>query len=180
MIWFLGPQLTLRVFYDTIQTDANDDWFSLQGGNAAMNKSKRINNLFLAAMLIGLLFHLLVLFVPHFLFDETFYATIPFRLVQGDRLIRDDWHLSQFSSLFSYLPVRIWTAIKGSADGLIVFLRCVYLAIHTGAAVLVYRFFKEYRYWAILAAMMFYIQVPNDIHAISYHSMFALFLLLFQ
>lgn len=144
-----------------------------------MNTSRKTNNLFLAAMLIGLLFHLLVLFVPHFLFDETFYATIPYRLVQGDSLVRDEWHLSQFSSLFSYLPVRFWVTIKGSADGLIVFLRCLYLALHTGAAVLVYRFFKEYKYWAIIAAMMFYLQAPYKIYAISYNSMFALFLLLF-
>ena len=105
-------------------------------------------------------------------------ATIPFRLLNGDSLVQEEWHLTQFASLFSFLPVYIWKAVKGSADGMFVFLRFVYLFIHTTIAVVIYNFFKKYGKWAVLAAMMFYIQIPYRIIAISYHSMFVVFLLL--
>ena len=125
-----------------------------------------------------LLLHIYFLFCVPFSDDETHYATVPFRLINGDSLVQHEWHLTQFASLFSYLPVRIWMAIKGSADGIFVFLRCVYLTIHTSVAVLIYRFFKQYGKWAILASMMFYVQLTYRIQAISYQSMFAIFLLL--
>ena len=135
--------------------------------------------MFLIVLLIGLFIHLMFLFVPHFLFDETFYASIPFRLANGDSLIQHEWHLSQFSALFSFLPVKAWLVFHGSTNGIILFLRCVYLFIHTAAATAIYIFFRSDRYWAIAAALVFYLQTPYKIYAISYNSMFALFLLLF-
>ena len=130
-------------------------------------------------MLIALSVHLLFAFLPHFLPDESFYVTIPYRLVNGDRLVQDEWHLSQFSSFFTYLPVSLWIKLNGSADGLIIFLRLVYLAIHTAAATIVYQLFRTHKNWAVAAALIYYLQTPYKIYAISYNSMFAFFLLLF-
>ena len=131
-------------------------------------------------MFVALSIHLLFSFLPHFLPDEPFYITIPYRLFNGDSLVQDEWHLSQFSSFFTYLPVSLWLTIKGSADGLIVFLRLVYLSIHTAAATVIYRLFRKFGYWAVSAALIYFIQTPYKIYAISYNSMFALFLLLFS
>ena len=143
-----------------------------------MKKAKNTDFLFVVTLSLGLLLHIFFLFIIPYFHDETHYATVPFRLINGDSLVQHEWHLTQFASLFSYLPVRIWMAIKGSADGIFVFLRCVYLTIHTSVAVLIYRFFKQYGKWAILASMMFYVQITYRIQAISYQSMFAIFLLL--
>lgn len=134
---------------------------------------------FIASLTIGIFALSIYLFIHPYLYDEAFYATIPYRLINGDSLIQHEWHLSQFSSLFSYLPVRIWLALKGSAEGIIVFLRCVYFSIHTAATVLIYLFFRKYEKWSIVAAMMFFTQIPYRIFAISYNSMFVLFTLLF-
>lgn len=125
-----------------------------------------------------MLIHIFFIFVAPFLYDESFYAVVPYRLINGDSLIQHEWNLTQFSSLFQYLPVYIWTALKGSAEGVIFFLRCVYLVIHTTVAVATYRFFREHGMWAILAAIMFYVQVPYGLLAISYHSMLVIFALL--
>lgn len=129
-------------------------------------------------MSAALLIHIYFLFSVPAYDDESQYLSIPFRIINGDRLVQHEWHLTQFSSLFSYLPVRIWLAIKGSAEGIFLFTRCVYLAIHTSVAVVTYRCLKEYGKWAILASMMFFVQLPYGIQAISYHSMFTIFLLL--
>ena len=103
---------------------------------------KNTDFLFVIAILAILIVHIYFLFSIPFSDDESHYITVPFRLINGDSLVKNEWHLTQFASLFSYLPVRIFTAIKGSADGILIFTRCVYLAIHTSVAVVIYRFFR--------------------------------------
>lgn len=148
-------------------------WFMIK-------KLTKTDLLFTVTLFAGLLLHFLFTLVPHILgADEAFYVSIPFRLINGDSLIQSEWHLSQFSSVFSYLPVFIWNALKGSTEGIILFIRYVYLAIHTALAVVIYCFFRKYKNWAIAAAVMFYMQVPYKIYGISYNSMLAMFLLLF-
>lgn len=141
-------------------------------------KLKNTNFLFVVSLISVALLHLFFIFAVPFSDDETYYVTVPLRLLNGDSLVQHEWHLTQFSTLFSYLPVYIWTAIKGSAEGIFIFLRCTYLLIHTIISVVIYRFFKKYGKWAIMASMIFFIQSPYRILAISYHSMFVIFLLL--
>lgn len=144
--------------------------------------TKKLNNtdrLFVISLIIGTVFLSIYLFTYPYLYDEAFYTSIPFRLANGDSLIQHEWHLTQFSSVFSYLPVSIWLALKGSSEGIVVFLRCIYFLIHITATVAIYRCFKKYEKWAIVAAMIFFTQVPYRIFCISYTSMFVLFALLF-
>lgn len=143
-----------------------------------VKKLKKTNFLFAITILAVLLMHIFFIFIVPFSDDESHYATVPFRLIMGDSLVKDEWHLTQFASLFSYLPVRIWTALKGTADGIYIFLRCVYLALHTSVSILIYNFFKKYGKWAIVASIMFYVQPPYNILAISYQSVFVISLLL--
>lgn len=145
-----------------------------------MNKVKKGDTYFLGAMVAVLCVHLVFSFLPHFLPDESFYATIPYRLVNGDSLFQDEWHLSQISSFFSYLPVKFWVKVNGSADGLFLFLRLTYLTMHTVAALVIYRLFRTYKFWAAASALIYYLQTPYKLYAISYNSMFAFFLLLFS
>ncbi|MBQ2846680.1 MAG: hypothetical protein IJE74_00280 [Clostridia bacterium] len=142
---------------------------------------KRLKNtdfLFVTALCFGLLLLGIFIFIYPYAPDETFYLTVPFRLVNGDSLVQDEWHLTQFSSLFSYLPMRIWFDLKGSAEGIVVFSRCVYLSIHTSLTVLIYVFFRKYKIWAVAAAIMYFTQATHRFLSISYHSMFVVFLLL--
>ncbi|MBR6779387.1 MAG: hypothetical protein IKM24_00010 [Clostridia bacterium] len=108
--------------------------------------------------------------------DESFYPTAALRLINGDSLVADEWHLSQFSSLFLYLPVRLWLAINGSADGMVFFLRCLYACIHLLCATGIYLFFRKHGIWAVVAALLFCTQTPMQIINFSYNSLFALFL----
>ena len=103
-------------------------------GCPLMNKTKKTDLLFVVSILSVLLIHIFFVFVIPFSQDEYVYVSIPFRLFNGDSLVQDEWHLTQFSSLFSSLPVYIWMALKGTADGIFVFLRSVYLLIHTTIA----------------------------------------------
>ncbi len=144
-----------------------------------IKKLTNTDRLFIISLIIGILSLSIYLFTHPYFYDETFYATIPYRLVNGDSLVQHEWHLTQFSSLFTYLPVRIWLALKGSSEGIIVFLRCLYFLIHAVATTIIYRFFRKYGNWAIAAAIIFFTQVPYRIFAISYNSIFVLFTLFY-
>ena len=149
-------------------------------GEIRIGSEKRINTVFFSVLAVMLALHLVCVFLPFFLPDEAFYISIPYRLTAGDSLFTDEWHLSQLSSLFSFVPVKAWLMITKSTDGLLLFLRLVFLGLHTAATALIYRLFREYGYWAIVSATIYCLQTPYKLYALSYYSMFALFLLLFS
>lgn len=143
-----------------------------------IKKLQKYDYFFIIAMLACLVLHLSCIYGPDHFADESFYPTIPLRLINGDSLVSDEWHVTQFSSLFLYLPVRLFVAIKGSTEGIILFLRYFYLVIHTSVSVYIYIFFRKYKMWAVPAVVMFYSQVPLRFMSANYHSLLALFLLL--
>ena len=77
---------------------------------------KKLKIVFLFAIFVVFAIHFVFALLPHFLLDESFYVTIPYRFVYGDRLIVEEWHLSQFSSFFTFIPVSLWISITGSTD----------------------------------------------------------------
>ena len=87
--------------------------------------------------------------------DESCYLTIVQRLTQGDRLVVDEWHLSQLSTLFHYLPFRLYCAVTGGTEGIILFFRYLYVGIKLCFFGLIYLSLRRYRYWAVLCAAVF-------------------------
>ena len=142
------------------------------------NMVKKIDLLFIFCLTTAFLYLSVFIFTYPYLYDESCYATIPYRFITGDSIIQHEWHLTQFASFFTYIPVKLWLSIKGSSDGIIVFLRCIYLCIHTSVAIVIYRFFKEEKIWAIITAMIFYTQTAYRVLALSYHSVYVVFLIL--
>lgn len=140
-------------------------------------KLSKYDLIFVIAMIAGLLMHLACIYGADHFADESLYPTVPLRLINGDSLVSDEWHLTQFVSLFLYIPVRVWMAIKGSTTGIILFLRYFYLVIHTSVSVGIYAFFRKNKLWAVAATLMFYTQVPLRFLSANYHSLLALFLL---
>ncbi len=143
-----------------------------------LKKLTRTDIFFIVSLITGVLALSIYLFTYPYHYDETFFATVPYRLAEGDSLVQHEWHLTQFSSLFTYLPVKIWLSIKGSTEGIIVFLRCIYYLIHTAVAVTIYVAFRKHGVWAVAAAMIFFTQASYRIFSMSYNSMFVIFTLL--
>ena len=141
-------------------------------------KPAKADKVFLAAICTGSLLYFVLLFSFPFLYDEFFYATIPYRLLRGDSLFGQEWHLSQLSSLFTYLPVWAWVRITGSADGLILFLRCIYLGIYIALAVTAYIRFRRYGNWAAAAVLLFFTQTPYRVLSLNYNSVYVICTLL--
>ena len=140
-----------------------------------VRKLSRTDLLFIISLVVGCAALSIYLFTYPYMYDESFYAVVPFRLANGDSLIQHEWHLTQFSSLFTYLPVKLWLLLKGSAEGIIVFLRSLYFIIHIAVTAVIYNFFRKHGYWSIVAAMVFFTQVPYRLFAVSYNSAFVIF-----
>lgn len=143
-------------------------------------KLKKNDWIFIVAIFVCSLLHFLCMFTPLPYNDEVLYPTVALRFINGDNMIQHEWHLSQFSSLFSYFPVLIWLKIKGSTEGIIFFIRLLYLVVHTLTAFIIYRTFRRYKIWAVGAAILFYSQVAYRMFTIGYMSMGTVFLTLFS
>lgn len=87
--------------------------------------------------------------------DESFYLTIPYRLLHGDRLIVDEWHVSQLSSLLQILPLKVFIGITGGTEGVILFFRQIYSVIKAIFFVYIYYNFRKYKLWALAAASIY-------------------------
>lgn len=109
--------------------------------------------------------------------DEHFYIFTAFRLVKGDRLLVDEWHLTQMASVFLYLPLKIYYVLTGSTTGIVLFSRLIFVAVKTVVAVITYAFFRNYDLSGVAAAIVFFLNIPLFfIMALYYTSLLCLFL----
>ena len=113
--------------------------------------------------------------------DEAFYLTIPYRLLQGDALLTEEWHLSQLSGFLLMPAVWIFTTLTGGTEGILLFMRYLCIITQTAAALFLYSRLKAFsRLGAAVAALGFVLFIPLSICALSYNSMGILFLTLSQ
>ncbi len=103
--------------------------------------------------------------------DEAFYLTIPRRLLLGDGLFVDEWHVSQMSSILQLPFVWLYTTITHSTDGIIYAARIFYIFIHAASTIVIYSRLRKYGYVATVGSVLFFIFTPYDIMALSYDSM---------
>lgn len=104
--------------------------------------------------------------------DESFYLTIPYRIIKGDLFLIDEWHASQFSAFLLYLPMKIFLLINGSTDGIILYFRCVFVLCQT--LVSYYTFYKLKKYGtlpAFLSSVIFLLYVTETVNMLDYYTM---------
>lgn len=71
--------------------------------------------------------------------DESYAIASAYRMVRGDRLIRDMWEPHQLSAFLSALFAAPYIRIRGNTEYLVIYLRMVGILIHTGMGVFLYR-----------------------------------------
>lgn len=103
--------------------------------------------------------------------DEAFYLTIPQRILQGDALFTQEWHLSQMSSIFLVPFVAVYRMFAGSYEGILLAARICYVIIHAAVAAVLYARLRKYGYIIVFASLFFFIYSPYDIMAYSYNTM---------
>jgi hypothetical protein len=107
--------------------------------------------------------------------DEAFYAAITQRFALGDVPFVDEINLRATGSLFATPFYWVFVKLTGSTDGIILFLRKVYVAVELGVAVCAYRLAILHvgRAHALLVAAAAAAYVPFSIPALSYNTVAA-------
>ena len=112
--------------------------------------------------------------------DESFYLTIPYRLIQGDSLFTNEWHLSQMSGVLTLPIVSAFLKITGGTDGIILAIRYITTALQCFIALYLYFHLKNMNWLgAVVATLSYMLYIPFGIMALSYNSMGIMFLILF-
>ncbi len=104
--------------------------------------------------------------------DESFYLTIPYRVILGDSLLIDEWHASQISSFLLYLPMKLFISITGGTDGIILFFRCLFVFCQIAVSCFTYIRLKKYgTVPAMFSALLFLTYVTEQVHMLDYYTM---------
>ena len=134
-------------------------------------KNKLTDMGFAAALLACVLF--LIWKAPygfHFL-DEAYYLAIPYRMLQGDKLVNDIWELTQFSMLPTVPLVKIYLAIFGSTEGMVFRFRYIYLFFHSLFTLWIYASARRSSKIAAAAAALIYMLFsPLNVLNFSYNT----------
>ena len=115
-----NEQLTCTAIYDKIiklKITFKENHMEI----SMVKKLQKSDYIFITAITLGIFYYVILLFHEPFLKDEPYYYTVPLRLLRGDSMIQHEWHLSQFSSFFQYIPAKLWILVKGSSDGIVLF-----------------------------------------------------------
>lgn len=92
--------------------------------------------------------------------DESLYYTIAKRFAEGDRLFADEWKVVQTFTVFLIIPYKIYVRIVGSTDGLILFMRYLYILSELIFSLYLYRKLRKYGWIAFICVLMLSIVSP--------------------
>ncbi|MBQ9880845.1 MAG: hypothetical protein IJM45_10480 [Clostridia bacterium] len=103
--------------------------------------------------------------------DEHVLILNAFRLARGDRLLVDDWHMSHMSGIFLAPFLWVFHAVTGSCDGMVLYSRCVFIAVQAAVGAATYLTLRRYgRPSAAAASLVFFFNVPTYTDMVLYYN----------
>lgn len=110
--------------------------------------------------------------------DEAFFLTVPLRFVRGDRMLLNEWHMSQFS-FFTMVPsMWLYLKIAKTTEGIVLAFRYIFTVLWCAAALFLYfRTRKINVHGARCASLFLQAYAPFGIMAFSYNSLAILYLM---
>ena len=141
--------------------------------NNVSDKEKRVCGILFIVLWTGLL--ALFLFtakigVPST--DESFFYTVSMRILQGDRLIVDEWNLGQFGYILNVPAVWLYMKLSGGTEGLILFMRYVFIAVYSLFSLYMYKKLRFLGAAGAVAALVFFAVIPETIFALFYFTFY--------
>ena len=147
-------------------------------GSVFLKQPKRLKNEYfyydLAAILLGagLLAYFLIFIrwsagIP----DESLYLTIPQRLLAGDRLLADDWHMPQLSYVYNLLPYWLYVRLTGGTEGIILYFRYLFVFADLGFYAYMYLRLRRYKLTAVVSSFLFCAVLPHTNMSFFYASL---------
>lgn len=77
-------------------------------------------------------------------YDESFYLAIPYRFLQGDRMLYDEWACIQMEAIPLMPILALYLKIKGNLDGIFLFIRYFYSIVKILFALCLYYRLRVY------------------------------------
>ena len=116
--------------------------------------------------------------------DETTCISYAHRIMLGEFPLVENWTPTQLQGFVEYLPFRVLYSLLGGTEGIVLAVRYLYAAIKMMFFAAICLIFRQYRYWAILAAFVFTTFHPIGFISLTYYNTsilcaFAMGLLLF-
>lgn len=132
---------------------------------------KNINRIFIVSMIA-----IVAIFLSRIKYgmadvDETFYLSIPYRILQGDCYFIDEWNLAQMYS-FMMLPImKAYLAVFGTTEGIVIAFRVIYIIVQMTVTIIGYILLKkEDKIMALVSSWIFCLFAPYNIIALSYNT----------
>ena len=100
--------------------------------------------------------------------DESYYYTVAHRLSLGERMIADEWNLAQLVHLFNLLPNLLYMKLTGGTKGIVLFMRCFFIAVNTAFYAFVYWKLRRFKGWGVAAAFLFCAVIRQTLLALCY------------
>lgn len=125
-------------------------------------RNKAYNFIWVTMLVLSLAAAVIKIFVG-FDIDEGYAVSMPYRLLQGDRLFLDMWEVHQTSAFLPALFLAAFQKITGSADGSVLFLRIVATLIHAGVSGILFVNLrrKNELMWATMTALLYFNLLPK-------------------
>ncbi len=103
--------------------------------------------------------------------DEFLHISIPYRMIQGDILLVEEWHQTQLAGFVYYPVTKLIFSLLGSADGLVIWSRIACVMLELSVAVFIYFRLKSFSWiGASVAAVSFALYTPVAMTSIYYYS----------
>lgn len=104
--------------------------------------------------------------------DEAFYLTLPYRFLQGDRMLCDEWNNSQLSAFLLMPVVRGYIWATGGTEGIYLFVRYLYTVLKCALTLsLLFRLRKFHEASAMVSSICFLAFSSFGLMVLSYNSM---------
>lgn len=143
--------------------------FYYQGGSKMKKNQQTI--IFIAVFIIVLIIQIQKAQFGIGSSDEQFYTSMAYRIAQGGALIYDEWHFSQFMSLFTFPLIKIFLIFTNSTEGIIIYMRYCYVFFQMFIGTCLFLKFKNRGYISIVIFAIFSLYTPFGIMALSYNTM---------
>ena len=138
--------------------------------NRLQNRFSRVD---IAAFLVFaaiLAYHILTVRYGFPTADESTFLSWAQRILNGDRLLVDEWSIGQLSGVPLVLPYTLYVTITGGTDGIILFMRYLFLVFNAWIYWEMYVRLREYKWSTLIATALFCICVPFLIFSVNYNS----------
>ncbi len=103
--------------------------------------------------------------------DETQYLYVNYRLLQGEKLFSDLWMAPNGYPFFMYLPFRVFYALLGGTEGVVLCMRFLHVGIRLILLAYIYLSLRRHGLWAVLAGVIYIGTNISGIKTMNYYSM---------